>query len=121
MLKTRPMTLTSVTGVSFCAVLRSNLGISTREVSRAAACKSTTAMTSWMKRKSRGSSGDEFSTALLLRNTEMSVEGIPRTIPLTRRPSSGWSMPAKGESTLVSHDVGRHDLRGELTTSAAHM
>ena len=61
------MTLTRMSGVSFFALWRSNLGISTLGDKKAAPCKSTTAMPNWMNKKSIGNSGDEFKTALLLR------------------------------------------------------
>lgn len=66
-LNMRPMTLTKMTGVRLFAVLKSSVGISTLGDTKAAAWSNRTAITSWIKRKSKGRSGDEFNTALLLR------------------------------------------------------
>lgn len=58
--------LTVTTGASFFAVARSNRGISTRGKKAAERWRRATAMRSWMRRKRRGRSGEELSTALFL-------------------------------------------------------
>lgn len=67
MLKTKPITLTRVTGVSFFAVWKLSWGISTFGVRKAAAWSKMTARISCMRRNNKGSSGVEFRTALFLR------------------------------------------------------
>jgi hypothetical protein len=87
MLKIRPMTFTSVTGVNFFAVLKSSLGISIFFENNAETWRRTTAKTSWFKRKSIGSSGVEFMTALFLERCFSNV-GLLRSGSLTRIPST---------------------------------